>query len=80
MVTLAQVRDLSKRALPNADLSKLEESGGRIFGEIRDAAFASMSQDQRIEWLNKNVREPLGLQGTNVGLLLPLEPGEEPWQ
>jgi hypothetical protein len=79
MATLAEVEELIRREDPAADLAGLHEEGERIYGEIRSVLFIPMSQDERHTWISRHIREPLGTNGFNVGILLPLAPMETAW-
>ena len=79
MANLNQVQNIIQHADPLADVAGVEERGGRIFGVVVSPSFAPMTAEQRSAWMREVVRNELGSRGVNVGILIAVAPGENPW-
>jgi hypothetical protein len=68
--------DAVKQAQGDADVAGVVQEGDRIYGQFVSSIFADMPIESRTEWIEHNVREKLGFEGSNVGVLIPLSPDE----
>lgn len=79
LVTRNELQALIDKSFRGADTSGLQEESHRIYGFIRSEEFGGLDDDQRRDLLRTKIREVLGLRGINVGWLIALAPGEDPW-
>jgi hypothetical protein len=75
--TLDEVKHIVEQAFEDPVESRLEEAGHRIMGTIVSREFAGMDQGARNRLVTERGRDVLGLRGLNVGILVPLAPGED---
>lgn len=75
--TLSEVQDAVREAFPDADISNLVQEGSRILGTIRSAEFSGKDFEERNRLVRERVRRKFGLNGQNLGTLVPLTPEEE---
>ena len=74
--TLDQVRQIIQREFPGADVQEIVENNHRLMGAIVWPGFANMGAEERNRLVTERIRYRLGLEGTNLGVLFPVAPGE----
>ena len=74
--TPAQVSALIKTKFPGAE-PHIQTTMGRINGTIVWRGFARMSVSDRNKLVSERIRDALGLNGLNIGILFPLASEEE---
>lgn len=75
--TLAEVKDIILQEFPGANVTGLKEENYRILGPMWWDGFADMDIVKRNHLITERVRNKLGLTGMNIGVIFPLEPGED---
>ncbi len=76
--TLAEVKQVIEEAFPGADIDGVQEDRYRVIGPIIWEDFRDLDYRERNRLVTERVRDRLGMRGINVGILLPLAPGENP--
>jgi hypothetical protein len=74
-VTVNELDILIKDAFPGATVT-LEEADHRITGKVRWDGFKGVELEDRSQMMRKRVRDVLGLNGMNVGVIFTLAPRE----
>ena len=76
-ISLQEVQQLVQKQFPGATIDELEQRPNlRILGTIRWQGFRGMGDGDRNTLVTQKVRNELGLRGINIGVLVPLAPGE----
>jgi hypothetical protein len=76
-VTRTQVQELVLQKFPGSDVSDIHEENDRVMGTFSWPKFQDMDIKERNRLVREEIRGTLGLDGINVGFLLPLAPGED---
>jgi len=77
-IQVEELRGLLEKEFPGARID-IEETNGRINGPIISAEFKGLDDVARNKLVTERVRNHLGLKGLNIGILVPLAPGEKLW-
>jgi hypothetical protein len=75
-LTPDQIKAAIEASFPKADTTGIEGTGGRVYGEFVWSGFKGQTIPQRLEIFRTRVRDPLGVQGVDLGTVVPLAPGE----
>lgn len=76
--TKEQIEAFVRERYPNGFESGLEEKSGRIFGFVRSEDFAEKEYPERFREFRRRLVERFGQHMVNVGVIVPLAPGESP--
>jgi hypothetical protein len=77
VATLEVVERIIQEAFPGSRVEVTDQENHRLVGTIYWKGFKGMDMTKRTQLVTERVREPLGLDGLNVGILFPLAPGEQ---
>ncbi len=75
MVTVEQVKERIASVYPGVVID-ISDKGDRIGGVIRWGGFANMPIPERRKDVTDKVRNALGYEASNVGIIIALAPGE----
>ena len=76
--TLEEIKQVIQEEFPGSNVDEIIEKNHRILGRIVWEQFRNMDVWSRNRLVTERVRDRLGLKGLNVGVLVPLAPGERP--
>lgn len=74
--TLKEVKEIVMEEFEGANVDGISEEQHRIVGYFFWDGFQEKDVAERSRLVSERVRDSLGLRGLNVGILLPLAPGE----
>ncbi len=74
--TVDEVRQAITTAFPGADVSNIHAEGRRVLGSFVWPEFREIDDPERNRLVTRRVRAKMGPRGFNLGVLVPLAPGE----